>query len=103
MAQIIVENGKLPQKQFEISIEFFTVNEGEFVLYSGTIFRPIELEVCPWKGMTAYTFHFRRNYNWTHIGPVEIFPPEDSLPCIDADHLAEQLLTLIEGYEVRNN
>lgn len=103
MAQIIVEKGKLPQKQFEIGIEFIAIYEGEYTVYTGTIFRPVELDVCPWKGLVAYTFNFRRNYNWTDISPVEICPPEDSLPAADTDDLTAQLLTLIENYEVRNN
>lgn len=103
MAQIIVENGTLPKKEFELGIEFISVREGADVFYAGTVYCPIELEVCPWKGLTVYSFSFRRNYNWTDINSVEVQSPENDEAGIDTDKLMDQVINLIEGYEVRNN
>jgi hypothetical protein len=103
MAQIIVENGTLPQKQFELGIEFIMVREGTYIFYAGTVYCPVELDVCPWKGLSVYSFSFRRNYNWTDINSIEIHPPEEEMSEINTDNLMKQVMTLIEGYEVKNN
>ena len=103
MAQIIVENGTLPKKEFELKVEFITVREGAYTFYAGTAFCPVELDVCPWKSLSEYSFSFRRNYNWTDIKSVEIHAPEDEVGGIDTGKLIDQVITLIEEYEVRNN
>jgi uncharacterized protein CbrC (UPF0167 family) len=103
MAQIIVENGTVAQKQFELSIEFITVMEGAYTFYAGTVYCPVELDVCPWKALAPFSFTFRRNFNWTEITSMEIHPYEEDYPAVNTDEIMGKVLAEIEGYEMKNN
>lgn len=103
MAQIIVENGTVAQKHFELSIEFITVMEGPDVFYAGTVCCPVELDVCPWKALAPFSFTFRRNFNWTEISSLEIHPYDLGYPSVNTDEIMDKVMAQIEGYEMKNN